>query len=86
MKNKERYCIRKAAGYYWLLDMEQEGLQETVPIVLNETGAYIFSQYQQLQSEETVAEQVSIAFDISKEEAAQDVREFLQQLQQGLVL
>jgi len=37
-----RYRIRKAAGSYWLLDMEQPGDNYIEPIELNESGARIW--------------------------------------------
>ena len=42
---KNRYQLRCAAGKYWLLDMEQDGETYRPPLMLNESGAYIFRQY-----------------------------------------
>lgn len=87
MDLKKRYQIRKAAGLYWLLDMEQSGIGRQEQIVLNESGAYIWKLYDRLRSEAAVAEELSGEFDIPVEEALADVRQFLQQLKrQGLVL
>ena len=82
-----RYQLRKAAGLYWLLDMGQSGAVRQEPIILNETGAYIWEQYGLLRSETAVAEALGREFGISAKEALADVRQFLQQLkEQGLVI
>lgn len=87
MDLKKRYQIRKAAGLYWLVDMEQSGINRQEQIVLNESGAYIWKQYERLGSEVAVAEELSGEFDIPVEEALADVEQFLQQLKdQGMVL
>ena len=87
MDIKKRYQIREAAGLYWLLDMEQSGIDRQEPIVLNESGAYIWKQYERLGSTAAVAEVLNREFGISVEEALADVEQFLQQLKrQGMVL
>ena len=85
MGGSERYQLRKAAGLYWLVDMEQSGVGRQEPIVLNESGAYIWKQYRLLQSETAVAEVLSREFGISAQEGLTDIRQFFQQLkEQGL--
>ena len=85
MDRKGRYQLRKAAGLYWLLDMEQEGAERREPIVLNESGAYIWQQYRQLRSKEAVAEVLSREFGISGQEGLEDIEQFFRQLrEQGL--
>lgn len=85
MDEKGRYQLRKAAGLYWLVDMEQSGVERQEQIVLNESGAYIWRQYQRLQSETKVAEVLSREFGISAQEGLADIRQFFQQLkEQGL--
>ena len=87
MGGKERYQLRKAAGLYWLLDMEQDGAERQDPVVLNESGAYIWEQYRRLGSETSVAEVLSREFGISVQEGLADIRCFFQQLrEQGMVL
>ena len=87
MDRKGRYQLRKAAGLYWLLDMEQSGAERREPVVLNESGAYIWKQYESLGSEMAVAEALSREFGISVQDGLTDIREFFQQLrEQGMVL
>lgn len=87
MGREERYQLRKAAGLYWLLDMEQDGVEMREPVVINESGAYIWEQYRRLGSEMSVAEALSREFGLSVQEGLTDVRQFLQQLrEQGLSL
>lgn len=87
MKKKERYQLRKAAGLYWLLDMEQGGADWREPVAVNESGAYIWGKYQHLGSETAVAEELGREMGLPVQEALADVREFLGQLEeQGIVL
>ena len=87
MNIRGHYQLRKAAGLYWLLDMEQSGAERQEPIVLNESGAYIWKQYESMQSVTAVAEALSREFGISAQDGLADIRQFFQQLrEQGLVL
>lgn len=87
MGGEERYQLRKAAGLYWLLDMEQDGAELREPVVINESGAYIWEQYRRLKSVTSVAEALSREFGISVQEGLADIRQFFQQLrEQGLIL
>ncbi len=87
MDERERYQIRKAAGLYWLIDMEQGGGDWREPVAVNESGAFILRQYRSLKSEAAVAEGLSRECGIPLPEAEADVRSFLQQLrEQGIVL
>ena len=84
---KGRYQIRKAAGQYWLLDMEQSGVNRLEYVILNESGAYIWELYERLQSETDVAVEMHKEFGLSEEEALADVRQFLKQLkEQGVAI
>lgn len=85
MKNKRRYQMRRAAGLYWLLDMEQSGKKSTGAVSFNESGAFIWEQYERLGSDEAVAEKLCENFDLFYEDSLADVRQFLSQLrEQGL--
>jgi len=87
MAVKRRYQIRKAAGQYWLLDMEQSGISRLEYVILNEGGAHIWELYENLKSETDVAEELNREFGLPVEEALADVRQFLKQLAaQGVVL
>lgn len=85
MKNKRRYQMRRAAGLYWLLDMEQSGAKNIGVVSFNESGAFIWEQYECLGSDEAVAEKLRESFGISYKDSLTDVRQFLSQLrEQGL--
>lgn len=75
-----RYQLRHAAGLYWLLDMEQEGLEFQPPISFNESGAYIWRKLEAGMKPEKIAECLSREFEIEYCEARQDVDQFLEQL------
>lgn len=86
MEERERYQLRKAAGLYWLIDMEQSGGDWKEPVAVNESGAYIWRQYQRLKSETAVAEELSRESGVPVPEVLADIRCFLRQLEeQGIV-
>ena len=85
MQKKKRYQLRYAAGLYWLLDMEQTGSTYKKPVTMNECGAYIWQNYIESVSEQEIASMLHARYGISSEEALEDIREFIKQLQkQGI--
>ncbi|MCI9077854.1 MAG: PqqD family protein [Lachnospiraceae bacterium] len=75
-----RYQLRKAAGRYWLLDMEQPGFPYIPPVVINEGGAFIWQSLADGLSVKFIAEKLVMEYDIPEEEARQDITEFINQL------
>ena len=51
-----------AAGKYWLLDMEQDGETYRPPLMLNESGAYIFEQYMAGNTADKIAEELATMY------------------------
>ena len=47
MGTDRHYQLRHTAGRYWLLDMQQEGLDYRKPVVLNECAAFIWKRNDQ---------------------------------------
>lgn len=78
----ERYMLRQAAGLYWLLDMEQDGMIYHSPLPLNEMGAFIFQLMKQGMEKEQMADTVSSKYQVEKEAALQDIIKFGKQLQE----
>lgn len=76
----KRYQLRKAAGSYWLLDMEQEGKRCSKPVVLNESGAKIWELLQKEQTLDQIAEYLQNRYQIKTDEAKQDIRQFIEVL------
>ncbi len=72
-----RYRIRKAAGSYWLLDMEQPGDNYIEPIELNESGAKIWELASQGLDAVAIAEDLARQYGIDMETVKEDVMQFL---------
>ena len=85
-EKKQRYQLRFAAGTYWLLDMEQEGAAYRKPFLLNETAAEIWKRYAAGETEESIAKWLQQEYAIDKQAAEEDVRDFLRQLGQSIIL
>lgn len=87
MKGKERYQLRQAAGKYWLLDMEQSAGKYVAPVAMNETGALILENFWEENDPSKAAKVLSETYEISLEEALEDVNAFLGQLRKkGIAL
>ena len=71
-----RYRIRKAAGSYWLLDMEQSGKYYKEPIELNESGARIWELADQGWDVSQIAGHLAAQYEMDSETVEEDVRQF----------
>jgi hypothetical protein len=84
---KKRYRIRKAAGLYWLVDLQQKRGCYQRPLSFNETGALICERLEAGDSNDGIAHYISSHYGIGLEEAKTDVSDFLEQLKiNGIVL
>lgn len=86
MKIHGEYILREVVGEYVLVPVGDTALQFNGIISLNEVGACIWKQLQQNRSEEEILSAVLEEFDVSEEEAKQDLDEFLQRLQDAKLL
>ena len=78
------FQLRNAAGIYWLIDMEQEGVPYRKPIPVNETGAKIWSLREMGKSQSEIAKELAECYGISVEEAAADVEAFFAMIMKHL--
>ncbi len=86
MEADRRYQLRHAAGRYWLLDMQQEGLTYRKPIELNECAAFIWEAYTSGQTQDQIASELQKHYGISMQQARKDAEQFVIRLrEQGLV-
>ena len=85
MGTDRHYQLRHAAGRYWLLDMQQEGLAYRKPVVLNECAAFIWKRNDPREPPEPLAQELQKTYGISMEQAMEDTQQFIQSLkEQGL--
>ena len=79
MKGK-RYQIRRAAGLYWLLDMEQDANPYREPVPLNETGAMLFNALEEGSTKGELTDMLVREYELPPDEARTDTEAFLKQL------
>lgn len=77
-----RYQLRRAAGLYWILDMEQEGVPYRKPVPINEPGADIWKLQVQGYDEREIAEILCKQYEREKDEVLADVLQFRSQLEE----
>lgn len=79
-----RYQLRHAAGVYWLIDMEQDGVPFQKPVCINEAGALIWQLLEAGQAD-SIVDRLCEEYPISPEEAAEDAAQFRRDLEaQGI--
>lgn len=80
------YQLRHAAGRYWLLDMQQDGLVYHKPIELNECAAFIWEMCVRRRTQEEIASELQKNYGIPIEQAREDTQQFIMRLrEQGLI-
>ena len=80
------YQLRHAAGRYWLLDMQQDGLVYHKPIELNECAAFIWEMCGRRRTQEEIASELQKHYGISMRQARKDTEQFIMRLrEQGLI-
>lgn len=85
IKEQERWQLRRAAGSYWLLDMKRGPESRKNPLSLNQAGAELWGLLQQGIEEEAAADMLCSRYQLDRECALKDVREFLSGLRaQGI--
>lgn len=75
-----RYQLRYAAGMYWLLDVEQEGVPYKRPLSMNEVGARIWEMTVKGATREQIVASLCGEYQASRELVEADVEQFLAQL------
>ena len=79
-KMNQGYQLRYAAGQYWLLHMEQEGIPYECPISLNFIGAEIWKKMRDGQDFEQIVSELAAEYEVSEKEIRQDVEGFYDRL------
>ena len=87
IKEQERWQLRYAAGSYWLLDMKRGNENRRAPLTLNQAGADLWRLLQHGTEEEAAADLLCLQYQIDRESALEDVREFFAGLKsQGILI
>ena len=75
-----RYQLRHAAGIYWLLDTDQEGIPYKKPLPMNEMGAAIWEMMVQGMDKDRIVEALCREYQVAAETVKCDVEQFRAQL------
>jgi len=77
---KSRYQLRSAAGGYWLLDMEQEGVPYKNPLSVNEVGAEIWRRMEEGLEREKIVDCLCQEYQAERAVVSEDVERFQEKL------
>lgn len=86
MKIKEGYVLKVIAGQNIVVPIGEEGVNFKGIISLNSTGKLIFENLQKGASETELVDLIFDSYDIEKEEARLDVKDFLAVLKEKKLL
>lgn len=76
------YQVRKAAGLYWILKMDQVGQSYVEPLPVNQVGADIFGLLQEGNTSRKIAKELSLKYGAPEDVIEEDVLAFLEQLKE----
>ena len=82
MKIKKELIKREIAGDTILVPVGKTVFDSNGLFALNELGAFIWDLLPQVETEEAVCKAVLAEYEVSREEAARDIAEFLNKLRQ----
>ena len=86
MKIKEGFIVREIAGSFVVVPVGQNLVDFSSMITLNETGAFIFEQINDVADFYTIVEKFFSTYDVSKEEAEKAVESFVDYLKNSNLL
>lgn len=86
LKTRSGYVLRDIAGEYLLIPVELEDGSQSQMAILNEVGKFLWELLREEQTVDTMAKAITDAYEVSREEAEQDICEFLDNLMQHQLL
>ena len=86
MKISDEFVLRKIAEDYIIVPTGKTILEFNGMLTVNEIGAFLWNKLQEEVSFDELVEAVLDEYEVSKEEAAKDIREFLDILIKGKIL
>ena len=76
------FILREIAGEFMLVPVGQAAARFNGLITMNEIGSFLFRALEQERSEEELTDLILGEYDVNRETASADLRDFLQQLRQ----
>lgn len=86
LRARSGYVLRDIAGEYLLIPVELENGSESQMAILNEVGKFLWELLQEDQTVETMAQAITDAYEVTAEEARNDICEFIDHLMQHQLL
>lgn len=80
MKLKNGFLLRELAGSHVVVPVGQAAVDLRGMITLNDTGAFLWQQLQTSQTEASLCEAMTAAYDVTDERAKSDIGRFLETL------
>lgn len=81
-QEKIKYVVRHFADCYWIVAVNQKGAEYIPPVLLNESGAFLWQCYRSGESMEEAAQKLAEKYGIDLRQARNDTKNFWQQEQE----
>ena len=85
-KTKGTYVLRQIAGEYLAVPISNEAGDDANIVILNPVSQVIWNKLENGASFNEISEVVTTEFEVSKEEATADIKEFLNRLEEAGLL
>ena len=86
MKIKKDYVLKEIAGQFVVVPVGEEAIKFNGIISLNKSGKRLFSQLQTEQTEDDLVKYLLSVYDVTEEQAKEDVKKFLKILKENNLL
>lgn len=86
MKLKDGYLLRNVAGVHLVVPIAERVIEFKGMMTLNETGAFLWQQLLEEQTEEELLSDLIEEFQVDRETASKDIKDFIKKLKDVNVL
>ena len=83
MKTKENFVLREVAGSWVVLPIGAATVDFSGMLTLNESGAMLWKKMEAGANENAMVDALCEEYDVDREQAAQDVKEYLKTLREA---
>lgn len=83
---KNNYLLREIAGEYMLVPLGERGLTFNSIVTFNETAAFIWKRLEENLTEEEIAKALTLEYNVTYQQALEDVQQLIGYLKEKNVL
>ena len=86
MEREKKFVLREVAGEKLLIPVAKTALTFNGLVLLNETGAFLWKKMQEGKKEDELTDELRKEYEVSEEQAGEDIRTFLHYIMEEGIL